>query len=304
MDLSYYPGCTLKTKAKNFEDSAIASMAALGVNLVELPRWNCCGTVYSLAEDDLVHHLAAVRTLIRVVEQGNSKVVTLCSFCYNTLKRADLLMKNSEEKRNTLNSFMDEEIDYSGQVEVVHLLQVLRDDLGWEAITQKVKTPLQNLKVAPYYGCALLRPREAAIDQLERPTVLQELLQTLGATVVDFPFATECCGSFQIVSNPDFVTERAHAILDLALRRGAEAIVLSCPLCNFNLGQRQIELKQKYSDFQEIPIVYFTQLLALSLSVDPKVCRFDQNFGEPQTLLQSKRLISKLLTPLSRTIRK
>jgi len=304
MDLSYYPGCTLKTKAKNFEDSAIASMAALGVNLVELPRWNCCGTVYSLAEDDLVHHLAAVRTLIRLVEQGNSKVVTLCSFCYNTLKRADLLMRNSEEKRNTLNSFMDEEIDYDGQVEVVHLLQVLRDDLGWEAIAQKVKTPLQNLKVATYYGCTLLRPREAAIDQLERPTVLQELLQTLGATVVDFPFATECCGSFQIVSNPDFVTERAHAILDLALRRGAEAIVLSCPLCNFNLGQRQIELKQKYSDFQGLPIVYFTQLLALSLGVDPAVCRFDQNFGEPQTLLQSKRLISKLLTPLSRTIRK
>ena len=293
MDLSYYPGCTLKTKAKNFEDSAIASMATLDVNLVELPRWNCCGTVYSLAEDDLVHHLAAVRTLIRAQEQGKGKVVTLCSFCYNTLKRADLLMRNSEEKRNTLNSFMDEEIDYDGQVEVVHLLQVLKDDLGWEAIAKKVKTPLQNLKVAPYYGCTLLRPQEAAIDRVERPTVLQERLQTLGAAVVDLPFATECCGSFQIVRNPDFVTERAHAILGLALRHGAEAIVLSCPLCNFNLGQRQIELKQKYSDFQEIPIVYFTQLLALSLGVDPKVCRFDQNFGEPQTLLQSKGLISK-----------
>jgi len=296
MDLSYYPGCTLKTKAKNFEDSAIASMAALGVNLVELPRWNCCGTVYSLAEDDLVHHLAAVRTLIRVVEQGNSKVVTLCSFCYNTLKRADLLMKNSEEKRNTLNSFMDEEPDYDGQVEVVHLLQVLRDDLGWGAIAQKVKTPLQNLKVAPYYGCTLLRPREAAIDDVENPTVLQELLQTLDATVVDFPLATECCGSFQIVSNPDFVTERAHTILDVAIKRGAEAIVVSCPLCSFNLGQRQIELKQKYSDFQGLPIIYFTQLLALALGVDPTVCRFDQNFGEPQTLLQSKRLISTRLT--------
>ena len=104
MDLSYYPGCTLKTKTKNFEDSAVASMATLGVNLVELPRWNCCGTVYSLAEDDLVHHLAAVRTLIRVEEQGSSKVVTLCSFCYNTLKRANLLMSHSQEKRNTLNN--------------------------------------------------------------------------------------------------------------------------------------------------------------------------------------------------------
>lgn len=291
MDLSYYSGCTLKTKAKNFEDSAIASMATLGVNLVELPRWNCCGTVYSLAEDDLVHHLAAVRTLIRVKEQGSGQVVTLCSFCYNTLKRANLLMRESEEKRNTLNSFMDEEIDYEGEVEVVHLLQVLRDDLGWEAIAQKVKTPLQNLRLAPYYGCTLLRPQEVAIDRMERPTVLQKLLQTLGATVIDFPFATECCGSFQTVSNPDFVTERAHAILDLALRQGAEAIVLSCPLCSFNLGQRQVELRQKYSDFQGIPILFFTQLLALSLGLDPEVCRLDLNFGEPRAWLQSKGLI-------------
>jgi len=291
MDLSYYSGCTLKTKAKNFEDSAIASMATLGVNLVELPRWNCCGTVYSLAEDDLVHHLAAVRTLIRVKEQGSGQVVTLCSFCYNTLKRANLLMRESEEKRNTLNSFMDEEIDYEGEVEVVHLLQVLRDDLGWEAIAQKVKTPLQNLRLAPYYGCTLLRPQEVAIDRMERPTVLQKLLQTLGATVIDFPFATECCGSFQTVSNPDFVTERAHTILDLALRQGAEAIVLSCPLCSFNLGQRQVELRQKYSDFQGIPILFFTQLLALSLGLDPEVCRLDLNFGEPRAWLQSKGLI-------------
>lgn len=291
MDLSYYPGCTLKTKARNFEDSAIASMATLGVNLVELPRWNCCGTVYSLAEDDLVHHLASVRTLIRVKEQGSNKVVTLCSFCYNTLKRADLLMRNSEEKRNTLNSFMDEEIDYHGEVAVVHLLPVLRDDLGWKAIAEKVKVPLQNLKVAPYYGCTLLRPREVAIDQVERPTVLEELLQILGATVINFPLATECCGSFQTVSNPAFVTERAHAILDLALRQGAEAIVVSCPLCSFNLGQTQLELKQKFSDFQAVPIIFFTQLMAISLGLGPETCRFDLNFGEPLALLQSKGLI-------------
>ena len=291
MDLSYYPGCTLKTRAKNFEDSAIASMAALGVNLVEIPRWNCCGTVYSLAEDDLVHHIAAVRTLIRAAEQGNDKVVTLCSFCYNTLKRADLLMKNNEDTRNTLNSFMDEEIDYQGQVEVVHLLQVLRDDLGWGLIADKVKTPLRDLKLAPYYGCTLLRPEEAAIDCMENPTVLQDLLQTFGAAVVDFPYSTECCGSFQVVSNPDFVTERAYDILSSALRQGAEALVLSCPLCSHNLGQKQLELRQKYSDFPGIPIIFFTQLLALALGVDPGLCRFDQNFGEPQVLLHGRGLI-------------
>ena len=192
----------MKTKARNLEDPAIASMEVLGVKLEEITRWNCCGAVYSLADDDLIHQVAPVRNLIRVKEQGKSEVVTLCSFCLNTLKRANLLMKEDAEKRNTLNSFMDEEIDYSGEVKVVHLLEVLRDEIGWEALAQKVKLPLQGLKIAPYYGCTLLRPREVAIDSVEKPSILQKLLEALGATPVDFPHATTCCGSYQIVSNP------------------------------------------------------------------------------------------------------
>jgi heterodisulfide reductase subunit B len=207
MDLSYYPGCTLKTKAKNLGDSGIASMAALGIDLVELPRWNCCGAVYSLAEDDLVHHLAPVRNLIRVKEQGKDKVVVLCDFCYNTLKRANLLMKNDPEKRYAINNFMEEEVDYNGEIEVVHLLELLRDEIGWESISERVKVPLRDLRVAPYYGCTLLRPQEVAIDEVERPTILHQLLQALGAEVIDFPFATECCGAFQVVSNPEFALE-------------------------------------------------------------------------------------------------
>ena len=293
MDLSYYPGCTLKTKALNFEDSAIAAMAVLGVNLIELPRWNCCGTVYSMADDDLAHHIAPVRDLVSVAEQGSDRVVTLCSFCYNTLKRADLLMRNNPEKRNTINSFMDDEIDYNGEVEVVHLLEVLRDDLGWEAIARQVKTPLEGLKVVPYYGCTLTRPQEAAIDSVENPTVLQELMKVLGATVLDFPLATECCGSFEIVSDPGAVVERAYAILGMAQRRGADAVVLSCPLCAHNLGQKQAEIADKYNDFTGMPLVYFTQLLALAVGVSPEVCRFNLNFGGVEALLRERGLISE-----------
>ena len=292
MDLSYYPGCTLKTKAKGLEDSAVASMDALGIRLVEIERWNCCGTVYSLAEDDLAHHLAPVRNLIRVKEQGSDRVGTLCSFCYHTLKRANLLMRNDGEKRQTLNDFMEEEVDYNGEVEVVHLLEVLRDDVGWENIAAKVRVPLQGLKVAPYYGCTLLRPQEVAIDQVERPTILHQLLETLGAEAVDFPHATECCGSFQIVGNPDFITQCAWEILSSALRRGAEALVLTCPLCHFNLSQRQSELMQRYSDFQGLPILYFSQLLAIALGIESKVCHFDPGYGDPLSLLKSKNLVS------------
>lgn len=292
MDLSYYPGCTLKTRAKGLEDSAIAAMNALDIRLVEIERWNCCGTVYSLAEDDLAHHLAPVRNLIRVKEQGSNRVATMCSFCFHTLKRANLLVRNDGEKRKTLNDFMEEEVDYNGEVEVLHLLEVLRDDIGWEKIAEKVKVPLQGLKVAPYYGCTLLRPEEIAIDQVERPTILQQLMESLGAEAVDFPYATECCGSFQIVGNPDAITQRAWEILSSALRQGAEALVLTCPLCHFNLGQRQPELTQRYSDFNGIPIFYFSQLLAISLGIDKEVCHFELDYGDPLSLLKSKKLVS------------
>lgn len=291
MDVSYYPGCTLKTKAKNLEDSALASMTALGVNMIELPRWNCCGAVCSLAEDDLVHHLAPVRNLARAKETGKGKLVTLCSSCYNILKRADLLMKKDKRKSEALNTFMDEEVDYNGEVQVVHLLELLRDDIGWQAISEHVKVPLNGLKLASYYGCTLLRPKEVAIDDMGSPIILDSLLKALGSEVVDFPLVTECCGSFQIVSGPEQVIERAWSIINSARNNGAEALVLTCPLCAYNLGQKQVELKQKHSDFQGMPVFYFTQLLAISLGLSPEVCHFELNFGNPEMLLKSKNLL-------------
>ena len=124
MKILYYPGCTLKSKARNLGDTAIAAMAVLGIELEELSRWNCCGAVHSLADDDLIHLVAPVRILIRAMEQGGDKLVTLCSMCYNTLARANRIMRNDEEKQKTINLFMDEEPDYNGGVEIVHLLSL------------------------------------------------------------------------------------------------------------------------------------------------------------------------------------
>ena len=292
MSLAYYPGCTLKTRARNLEEPAVASMEALGFKLEEIPRWNCCGAVYSLADDDLIHQVAPVRNLIRAKEQGRNELVTLCAFCFNTLKRANLLMKDNAEKRNTLNSFMDEEIDYSGEVKVVHLLEVLRDDLGWDVISQMIKLPLRELKVAPYYGCTLLRPREVAIDSVEDPAILREFLRALGATPVDFPESTRCCGSYQIVSDPDDISEYAQAIINSASSHGAEALVLTCPLCDYNLGRGQQELMKKNSGFRRVPLFYFTQLLALALGLDPEICHFELNYGKPESLLRIKNLLA------------
>ena len=291
MSLAYYPGCTLKTRARNLEEPALASMEALGIKLDELPRWNCCGAVYSLAEDDLIHRVAPVRNLIRAKEQGRNELVTLCAFCFNTLKRANLLMKESAEARDTINSFMDEELDYGGEVNVVHLLEVMRDEIGWDTLAQKVKLPLRGLKVAPYYGCTLLRPREIAIDDVENPSVLGEFLKALGASPVDFPESTRCCGSYQVVSSPADIPEYASAIVKSASSHGAECLVLTCPLCEYNLGQGQKELMRKNDGFKEMPLFYFTQLLALALGLGPGVCHFELNHGNPVSLLREKGLL-------------
>mgnify|MGYP000527654144 FL=1 len=293
MKISYFPGCTLKTTAKNFEESALASLSFLGIDVVELPRWNCCGTVYSLTDDDLMHQIAPVRNLIRVKEQKDTRVVTLCSMCYNTLKRANNLVKEDEEKLNKLNDFMyRENVKYDGKVEVLHLLEVLKNEVGFSEIAKKVKRSLKGLRVANYYGCLLLRPPEVGLDDPEHPTILNDLLHSLGAEVIDYPYETECCGSYHTVVNVDLVVERAYDILNSAISQGAEAVVLSCPLCNFNLDNRQKEIKKKFPDFKGIPVFYFTQLLALSLGLDERVCRFELNFVNPYPLLKSKHLIT------------
>lgn len=293
MKLAYYPGCTLKNQAKNLEDSAVGALAALGFETVELDRWNCCGAVYSLADDDLVHILAPVRDLIRAKDQGFNKVMVLCSMCYNTLARANLLMKNDAVKRDAINAFMEEESNYSGEVEVVHLLNFLRDEVGWDQLQKAVKNPLTDLKLAPYYGCTLTRPEEISIDASVNPSIFSDCLKALGGSVVSFDRAEECCSSYQMISNPPAAMETASRIITSAEQNGADALVMSCPLCEYNLGRRQGDILKKYEKLQPLPTFYFTQLLALALGVDPGVCRFDLNSPSSLNLLKEKGILAK-----------
>ncbi|MFH1957809.1 MAG: CoB--CoM heterodisulfide reductase iron-sulfur subunit B family protein [bacterium] len=275
MRIPYYPGCTLKTTAKNFEDSAVAAARVLDMELWELPRWNCCGTVYSLAKDNLMEQLAPIRNLLRVKEQGETEVATLCSMCYNTLKQANLLVQNDSEKREKIRQFMDrEKVEYNGEVKVFHLLELLSKKIGFEAISKKIKRPLNKLKIAPYYGCLLLRPKEVGLDDAEEPEILDKLIKAMGGETVDYPYKVECCGSYQAVNRKDVVLERTWQILSSAEKRGADAVIVSCPLCFFNLDTFQKRVKEKYADFKEIPIFYFTQLLAFALGIDENL-KFD-----------------------------
>lgn len=286
-EIIYYPGCTLKNTAKNFEDSALACAEALGFKLRELKDWYCCGTVYSLTSDDLMHHIATVRNLLRVQEEGEERLTTLCAMCYNTIKRSSKRINKNEDDREKINSFMyEEENDYQGNVDIIHYLEILRDEIGFDKINKKIKKPLKNLNLAPYYGCLLLRPHDAAIDDPDSPTILEELIKTMGATTSYFPFKNECCGAYETVSEIDFVVERARNIIGNAKRNGADALIVSCPLCAFNLDNRQKNVFQKYTDFEGIPVLYFTQALSLALGLDTEVCHFDLNYQPVEDLLR------------------
>lgn len=292
MKVTYYPGCTLKANAKNFEDSALYSLEQLNIEVEELSRWNCCGTVFSLATDDLIHHMAPIRNLIRVKESGSDRVMTLCAMCYNTLKRANERMKADPESLEKINKVMyKEEIDYEGDVEILHLLELIRDEIKFENLTNKVVKPLKNLKVACYYGCMLVRPREIGFDDVENPTVMENLVSALGGDPVDFPYKTECCGAYQTVDKPDIIAERTNQIIGSAVSRGAEVMVVSCPLCAFNLDHRQKQTVQIYQDFKGLPILYFTQLLAIALNCTEDTLRLDLHYFDPKPILKEKGLI-------------
>ena len=188
-DLTYYPGCTLTTTARNLDASAREAMERLDVFLAELPRWNCCGTVASLSSDDLMDHLGPIRLLTRTQELGSSEVVTLCTMCFNTMKMSNHLVQNDPERLEKINKFMDREEDYRGEVKVLHLLEVLRDQIGFEEVKKRVVNQLKGLKLVSYYGCLLTRPKEVAIDDVEAPTVLDDLLSSLGAETPYEPYS-------------------------------------------------------------------------------------------------------------------
>ena len=293
MKLSYYPGCTMKNHAANFEESLLFSMRHLGVDVEETSRWNCCGTVYSLAKDNAMRQLAPIRNLIRVKEANASRVMTACSMCYNTLKRANERVKADPALLDRMNNFMtDETVKYDGGVEVLHTLEVLRElKSNPSAISAKVVKPLKGLRVACYYGCLLVRPRSIAFDNVEDPVLLDELVTALGGQPVEFSHKTECCGAYQTVDKPEIVASRTYQIVNDAKEQGADMITVSCPLCAFNLDQRQHITQHLHAGFEGIPVVYFTQLMAIAFGCDESVLKLDLHYNSPRPVLAAKGLL-------------
>lgn len=257
MTFSYYPGCTLSTKGKTLDVCGRSAAKALGVELRELDAWQCCGAVYPQAEDEIATRLSAVRALNDAKVRGE-KLVTLCSACHHVLKRVNGDMRSNEYIRTRANNYLKLDAPYAGETEVVHYLEVLRDDVGFDAVKKAVKNPLKGQRIAAYYGCLLLRPAsELNFDDPENPTVLENLIRALGAEAIIYGQRNECCGGYMAMEKPEFAAKRAEAVLDSAIQEGAQIIVTACPLCMYNLkkhvGARQVEVK------------YFTEILAEAL---------------------------------------
>jgi heterodisulfide reductase subunit B len=284
--IPYFPGCSLSTKAQGFDVAGRAAAEALGFELAELPDWNCCGATFPLSTDNELALVGPARILVGAQREG-SCLAALCSICYNVLKRTAVFLHENEEKRERINLFVEEE--YEGKVQVLHLLEILRDVVGFEVVRERVQKPLAGLRVAPYYGCLLLRPQdEIGLDDPDQPTILHDLLGSLGCEVVDFPLQTECCGSYLTVSAADTAEELAHTILRSAQREGAEMVVTSCPLCQFNLDYRQAEMDRKHPDFAPIPVFYFTQLMGIAFGLDSTGYGFQEHYVDPRPLLARK----------------
>ena len=257
MKVSYFPGCTLKTKAKTLDEYAYKCAEVLGVTLEEIENWQCCGGVYTTANNEVATKLSSVRALKCASDKGQP-LVTVCSACHNVIKQTNNAIKTNKEFSDKVNRYMANDGGYTGEAEVYHYLEMLRDVVGFDKVKEKVVNSLKGKKIAAYYGCLLLRPNKVMrMDDPENPTIIEDLIRALGAEAVIYARRNECCGAYVSVESPEAAKKNALAIIENAKAAGAEMIITACPLCKYNL-------EKCGADF---PIVYFTELLAEALGV-------------------------------------
>ncbi len=257
MKASYFPGCTLKTKAKDLDMYARKCAEALGVTLEEIDNWQCCGGVFTTSNDELATKLSSVRALSHAAKK-NQPLVSVCSACHNVLKQTNAMMKDqSIDASVRVNNYIAPD-SYNGETEVLHYLELLRDKIGFDKIKEKVVSPLTGKKIAAYYGCLLLRPGKVmAMDDVENPSIIEDLISALGAEPVKYAYRNECCGGYIALESSGLAKAKSQRVVETAKEKGAEMIITACPLCLYNL-------KKNGAD---IPVVYFTELIAQALGI-------------------------------------
>lgn len=265
MEYLYYPGCSLEGSGKPYDESLRAVFRVLGIELKQLPDWNCCGATMYMSVDEAISMAISARNLALAEQNGCLGLIAPCSACYTVLLKTNRFLRDSPELKSKVDHFLAKAgLDYNLTVAVRHPLDVLVNDIGVETIAQAAKRTLGGVCFAPYYGCQIVRP-ERGFDDREFPMTMDRLFERLGAKSVDFPLKTRCCGGMLMTTFQDVALHLVNELLECAMENGAQCIVTTCPLCQINLEAYQKRVSKKFGKSYEIPVLFFTQLLGLAL---------------------------------------
>ena len=277
MRFSYVPGCTDHSTSIEYGLSIHAVFKALGVELAEIEDWNCCGAAATHSLNHLLSLCLPARNISKAQKSQAGPLVIPCAGCFNMTKRAEHVLRNDEAKRKEIEDIVGFSFDPS--FEMMALMDVVVNRIGLERIREKVKNPLNGLKTACYYGCALVRhPKVTQLDNPENPQMLDRLMATLGAETVEWSYKIDCCGADLALTYGDIVKKMVGKIVAMAKEAGAQCIVTSCGLCQANLEMRQDV---------GLPIFYFTELMGVAFDIKKRDQWWGKHMIPPKGLLES-----------------
>ena len=289
MKYGYYPGCSLERNAGAYQESTMAVAERLGLDLAEVDDWNCCGATEYFSINLLPAYALVARNLALAESQGVSKqLVAPCSACFLNLTKTDRYMMDSPKLANDVNTALAAGgLHYTpGSVRVRHLLDIMVNDVGYDAVAARVAKPLAGLRVAAYYGCLVVRPGYGGVfDDPEHPTTLDKLMRVLGAEVVDFPMRAQCCGGHMTQISEGVAFEMIRRLLKNAADYDADVIATLCPMCQLNLDVYQINTNQYFKTDYAIPVLYFTQLMGLAFGASPAALGIGKEFVDARPAL-------------------
>jgi len=288
MKYAYFPGCSIHASAKEYAMAANAVNKHLDVEFVEIPDWNCCGAIDAVYAYNRLLSVSLSARNLALAENMKMNIVTLCSACFFTLSRANnMLRENAELKRTVEKAINDAGLKYEGGVKVRHYMDVLANDVGFDKIRQQVKMPLKGLKVAPYYGCLIVRPTGIQrFDDPEYPTSMDKVIQALGAEAVYYPDKTRCCGASLVITDEEVMMEMTKGPLLTAKNAQVDCIVTPCPMCHFNLDAKQKDIESHFDIDIGLPVLYITQLIGLAFGTSPKELGLHRNIVSPNRILE------------------
>jgi heterodisulfide reductase subunit B len=264
-----FPGCSLEKIGLSYYQSTLETARRLGVELKELEDWNCCGATAYFHVDELLAYTLSARNLA-LAEKQALDVVAPCAACFKNMYFTRAYLMEDPDLADHINFALEEDdLRFSGKSAVRHLLEVYTQDVPREAVAKAVRRPLEGLRVVPYYGCQILRPRKDD-EEVEQPQFFEELLSAVGATPVDYPYKTRCCGGSLMITSRQAALSLARDLLQLAQAREAAVIATACPLCQVNLECYQTQVNQEFGTNFAIPVMYFTQILGLAFGIPGK----------------------------------